>query len=491
MRILILTLSLAAVVAGFRILPEVIAAMKNSEIEWSVQVTNFSADVDVSPTGMDVSRWDATVAVPQSGDIPLSDPEELQSEAEERSPVVANGGPVRQASPLHPQLVTPGNFEYLGAFRPPSSEGMRSKFGFGGWAVTYSPDGDPRGADDGFPGSLYLVGFPPEQMVVELTIPIPRRSHMIDHLGVAEILQPFGDITGGLQELLTGDSTEPFMIGGMQVTGGRLHWTLFKYYNVAGHPFPSHGVSSLRIDSHASVRGLWSLGPVGSSEPQWHSYKHAGYIAEIPTDVAERHLSGRTLMSGLQISTGRSFSSQGPALFAYQLPDVDLPPDSSLDAVPLLWYTEQQPLQGHHPADRWTGAAWVTLGAKQAVVFAGRKAHGDVYYGEPRPGDCYEYKGYHGASYEAQLLFYAPEDLIAAADGRKSAVLIEPWYRWDSQDPGGGPDRFMFRECRRDIGGMTYDRVRKLLYLVEAEAGFTQDDPWEPTPVIHVFRLVH
>ena len=367
---------------------------------------------------------------------------------------------------------------------------MQSKFGYGGWGVAYHPDGDRFGPDDGFPGSLYLVGFRPEQRVAELSIPRPVQTRDLNKVSVATVLQPFGDITGGLQRLLTGDSSEPYQIGGMQVVQGRLHWTLFKYYNVAGHDFPSHGMSSLRIDDLASLQGLWHLGPMQTGDPQWHSYKHAGYITDIPEPAADRLFGGRNLMSGLQISTGLSHSSQGPALFAYRLPDSELKPDSSLDALPLLWYSEERPLTGHHPSDRWTGAAWVKLGERQAVIVVGRKAHGAVHYGEPRPGDCYPYKGYHGSSYEAQMLFYRTEDLADVAAGQQHATQVEPRYRWDSRDSGGSFDRFMFRECRRDIGGMAYDRTHNILYVVEAEAGLTQEDQWEPTPVIHVFRIV-
>ncbi|MEZ6063088.1 MAG: hypothetical protein R3C19_22310 [Planctomycetaceae bacterium] len=195
-------------------------------------------------------------------------------------------------------------------------------------------------------------------------------------------------------------------------------------------------------------------------------------------------------MSGLQISTGLKYSSQGPALYAYELPEPGREPGSSLDAIPLLWYSLQRPLAGHHPSDRWTGAAWLSLSGKQTIVIAGRKAHGEVYYGNPRPTDCYPDKGYHGSSYEVQMLFYTPAELIGAANRRGTATEIDPWYRWDSRTPGGGIDRFMFKDCGRDIGGLTYDRQNNLLYMVEVDAGKTSLDEWEPTPVIHVFRVV-
>lgn len=509
-KVFVVLLNLAAVAVVFRVVPQMIEVVKDgtfdsatpvptaqeSRLNETVPEVDSGYDESLEPSGSgtetlaSVTPRDAdSAAVADFAPGHSATSESPATPDQPAAPSVSALEPIRQEFPLHPKMITPGNFEYLGAIRPPRTQDLKSRFGYGGGAVTWSPNGDPDGPDDGFPGSLYLVGFPPEQMVTELSIPVPVRSRQIDDLSVAELLQPFGDITGGLRSLLTGDSSEPFMIGGMQVTGNRLHWTLFKYYNVSGIDMASHAVSSLKVDSPESVRGLWHLGPAGTGIPQWHSYKHAGYIAAIPSS-AERQLGGKNLMSGLQISTGLMYSSQGPALFAYRLPDPELPPDSSLDAVPLVWYSQAQPLSGHHPADRWTGAAWLTLGDKQVVVVAGRKAHGEVYYGVPRANDCYEDKGYHGSSYEAQLLFYSPEDLISAGQGQKSATGINPVHRWDKTNQGGGIDRFMYRDCRRDIGGMTYDRGRNLLYIVEMDAGYTRDDEYEPIPVIHVFRIV-
>ena len=60
----------------------------------------------------------------------------------------------------------------------------------------------------------------------------------------------------------------------------------------------------------------WHLGPFDSDVPECHAYKHAGYICEAPASAAAA-FGGRTILSGLQISTGLQTSSQGPALFTY------------------------------------------------------------------------------------------------------------------------------------------------------------------------------
>jgi hypothetical protein len=401
----------------------------------------------------------------------------------------ANLPPIRQQSPLHDQMLTPGNFEYLGAFRLPLTDSRGSRFSYGGIGLTFRADGDANGPDDGFRGSLFMVGHRQEQRVAEFSVPKPVISDrkVIDELPVAEVLQPLSDITGGIRQRLSGDSSEPFEIGGLQVVGDRLHWTIFKYYNVTSVDYFSHGASSLDL-SNPQPRGLWHLGPARSGDPRWHSYKHAGYICEVPEPFATQYLGGRNLMSGLQISTGRQMSSQGPALFAYRLQE-QLPRNgASLDALPLLWYPMNRMVNRHHAADLWRGAAWLTVGNKQAVVVVGRKALGPERYGDALPTDCYDYKGYHGSAYEIQLLFYAPGNLVAAS--KKATAAVQPWYRWDASTPGGGIDRFMYQNCGREVGGLAYDRANQLVYISEVEAGRLADNEWELLPIIHTFRLV-
>ncbi|MFN9717225.1 MAG: hypothetical protein ACK58L_00930 [Planctomycetota bacterium] len=399
--------------------------------------------------------------------------------------------PVRHRGGLHDSMITPGNFEYVGAIRPPHIQQNGTTFAYGGWAIAYRSDGDSKGANDGFPGSLYLLGHQEHQKVAELSIPTPVNSRMklADDLPIMDILQPFSDVTDGLLNEMTAGSSEHFHLGGMLVTHGLLHWTMHKYYNVENTDFPSHGTSGLNLQT-SIAEGLWHLGPVNSGRPEFHSYKHAGYIFEIPRSEADRWFGGKSLISGLQISTGLQASSQGPAMFAYALPSSALPHHASIDAIPLVWYAMQEPLAGHHPADRWSGGAWLTLGNKQAVIIIGRKALGDIYYGEARPQDCTSDKGYHGPPYEAQMAFYSPASLIHAAHGKLQPAGLKPWLRWDGNSEGGGLNQYLFDTCNKLIGGMAYDRERNLLYIVQVDAGKTTDNEYETVPIIHVFRII-
>jgi hypothetical protein len=437
-----------------------------------------SSEDDASPAGDAVTTENTSAGADRT-------PEELSP-----IPLSMDSHPIRHRARLHPQMITPGNFEYQGAFRPPHARINGTTFAYGGWALAYRADGDPSGADDVTPGSLFIVGHKTDQKVAEISIPRPVVSPLqrMDDLPVAEVLQPFDDLTDGILDQMNVGSATPFQIGGMLVLGDRIHWTIHKYYNVDGRDFPSHGTSSVTLQ-RPRAEGPWHLGPMNSGVPEWHSYKHAGYIFQIPEPDASAWFRGNNLISGLQISTGLQYSSQGPAMFAYRLPPAGTPVNTSLKALPLAWYSEEVPLATHHPSDRWIGAAWMTLGEKSAVVVIGRKALGEFYYGEARPGDCTQDKGYHGRPYEVEALFYSPASLIQAAHGKLPAHSLQPWLRWDHQFDGGSLSQYMFSTCSQDVGGVTWDPERKLLYLVQISAGFTGDNEFEPLPVIHVFRI--
>lgn len=397
---------------------------------------------------------------------------------------------IRHVAPLHEQMVTPGNFEYLGAFRPPHTDNGKARFSYGGWAMAFHERGDAGGETDGYSGSLFLTGHRQEDLVAEISIPQPVISRSMDELPVASVLQPLSDITAGIREYMTQGSSEPFQIGGLCVVGDRIHWTLYKYYNVQTVDYPSHGVSSLSL-SDPRPEGLWHLGPSNTGRSEWHSYKHAGYIFEIPPDQAQQWwFGGRNLISGLQIATGLNIASHGPAMFAYSLPEGTASKNQDLDALPLAYNDIARPAPDFIPSDRWTGGAWLTLDDKHTVIIVGRKSLGESYYGEARPHDCSSDKGFHGAPYEAQVRFYAPQLLAATAARKTDPTSVVPWDVWDHDSPGGGFHRYLFPTCTQMLGGVAYDRKNNLLYVAQIDAGTTIDQPYASLPAIHVFRIV-
>ncbi len=100
-------------------------------------------------------------------------------------------------------LIQPEDLTYLGAFRLPGESGG-SSWEYSGYAMTYYPNGDPAGPEDGFPGSLFAVGHDQQQFVSEISIPEPIISSAKNpaDLNTAVTLQPFADIRGGLFDYL-------------------------------------------------------------------------------------------------------------------------------------------------------------------------------------------------------------------------------------------------------------------------------------------------
>jgi hypothetical protein len=61
------------------------------------------------------------------------------------------------AAPVQGGRVQPEDLTYLGAFRLPDGPPEIGWY-WGGTAMTYYPEGDPNGPDDGFPGSIFGTG---------------------------------------------------------------------------------------------------------------------------------------------------------------------------------------------------------------------------------------------------------------------------------------------------------------------------------------------
>jgi hypothetical protein len=86
-------------------------------------------------------------------------------------------------------LVSPDDFEYLGAFRLPGGEDRPQTFAYGGNAMTYNPDGN----------SLFIMGhdrmpygdLPDGNQVAEISIPKPVISKNIEDLNTADLSKNF------------------------------------------------------------------------------------------------------------------------------------------------------------------------------------------------------------------------------------------------------------------------------------------------------------
>lgn len=435
------------------------------------------------------------------------------------------------------RLIQPEDFKYLGAFRLPDGGERPATFEYGGITMTYRPDGDPNAADDGFPGSLFVMGHPrlpygelPDgNQIAELTIPAPTMSKNSERLHRATFLQPFRNVA---KDLFAGYQEIPRV--GIEYlnrpeTGPLIHLAWGQHFHEdEGEQIPTHAWIGPKL-SDPSPRGSWFIGSQSF-------YGVNGYLFEVPPAWADEHVGGRPLVTGRFRDGG--WSGQGPALFAYRpwTDDKGTPaaPGSRLEEIPLLRYASSRDtedavsrsLRGYQHADEWEAGAWLTTSTgKTAVLLGGTKGTGDKYwYGwinsagpdlpcvetalvndfpTCRKGDgticppedlkgCEDhndYRGWWGAKLEARLILYDPDELarVAAGDAAPSSPqpyaalsLDEHLILGTSHGEGGmlgtGPQR------RNRVSAIAYDRGNDLLYVLEPFADGVK-------PVVHVWRV--
>ncbi|MCL4691612.1 MAG: hypothetical protein KJ060_03775 [Candidatus Hydrogenedentes bacterium] len=431
-------------------------------------------------------------------------------------------------------LVEPSDFTYLGAFRLPGGEDRPQTFAYGGGAMTCNPNGDPAGAVDGFPGSLYVMGhvrlpygeLPDGNQIAEIGIPAPARSRDPGALPQAEFIQPFRDAAQGLFTEYAEIPRTGMEYLDTPETGPQIHLAWGQHFHEDAQG-PTHAWISPNLAAPAP-QGAWYIG-------DYSLYSVNDYLFAIPEAWAAAHTKGRLLGTGRYRDGG--WSGQGPALYAYRpWNDGGTPaaPGTHLEATALLQYQSSQAsedvvarsLQGYQHADEWEGGAWLTTTTgKTAVLFAGTKGTGAKYwYGWVNPAGpevpCIEtafvndfptcrqangtpcpaadlsgcdghndYRGWWASRMTAMIILYNPDDLARVADGEMEPWEPQPYARLgiDNQlllNPAGIEPEMLGTGVQRRyrVGSVAYDRERDLLYILEPFADNTK-------PVIHIWRI--
>jgi hypothetical protein len=390
------------------------------------------------------------------------------------------------------ELLYPEDLDYLGAFRLPPGEDV-SGWGWGGAALTYYPEGDPGGEPDGFSGSLFGTGHDWYQQVSEVSIPAPvlSKSKQLDELKTAATLQGFHDLRGDLFPHLDYEigrvGLEYLPAQGSQTTG-KLYFT-WSQHVLEDEFAPTHGWSETDFSS-LQPAGPWRLEGVTN-------YATSDYIFTIPEDWAAAYTPGLRLVTGRYRDGG--WSGQGPSLFAYGPWNQGNPPEpgTSLPAVHLLWYGStyvQSPnkMENYHDSDEWNGGAWLTVGDRSAVIFAGTKGVGECWYGfangvvwpqEPPfpevPEPPYDERGWWSTEFIAQIIFYDPVDLARVALGEFEPHQPQPYAVLDVTD-------LLFNhhspQQKYLLGAVAYDRGSNFLYILELFGDGEQ-------PLVHVWQV--
>ncbi|MBP8001568.1 MAG: hypothetical protein KA314_17610 [Chloroflexi bacterium] len=403
--------------------------------------------------------------------------------------------------PANPtRLLQPDELIYQGAFLLPPGDA----WDYSGYAMTYFPGGDPDGSEDGFPGSLFVLGHDHQQMVAEITIPIPVITTDAAALNTAITLQPFADITGGMfgeMEIPRAGLAYLPPIGAQ--SSGKLYFTWGQHFQFEATP--SHGWAELDL-SNPDPAGPWFVG-------EYTNYVLNDYLFEIPEDWAA------TYVSGLRLATGRfrdgRWGGLGPALFAIAPWLEGNPPTAYTrlnQVVPLLLYGENVPgspeidvsqgfqMVGYAEPDEWSGGAWLTHDEKSALVFVGTKAMGRTWYGFSNgveyptgsdPNEVYpevppwphDERGWWSEDIQAQIIFFNPDDLAAVAQGHMASWEPQPYAVLELTDFLFSPG-FDFENHKHHLmGDVAFDRDNGLLYLIERRALPKGES------VVHVFKI--
>ncbi len=450
--------------------------------------------------------------------------------------VVTTFLPLVSTQPTPGDVVMPADFEYIGAFRLTGGAGRPRTFAYGGNAMTFNPDGDPSGAQDGLPGSLFVMGHdriaygevPDGNQVAEINIPVPVISRNIENLNTAEFIQEFQNVAAG--HFAEYDEIPKV---GMQYlnrpeTGAKIHIAWGEH--LQSEQFPTHGWFNPTL-STPDFQGEWFIG-------NQDLYSVNGYMFEIPAAWADAYAGGRVLATGRMRDGGQG--GMGPTIFAYRPWQADgspPPAGTRLEEVTLLLYenaynTEDivRAMNGYQHPDSWEGGAWITTpSGKQAVLFAGTKSNGAKYwYGYINPGGpelacvdadvtdfttcrnadgsacspadfsgccsaeagaCVSNRGWWTTRFDAELILFDPNDLAKVANGQMESWQPQPYAvididerlylnppEWDLVELGWGDQR------RARIGDVSYDRQSGLLYVLELYADGAM-------PIIHVWQI--
>jgi hypothetical protein len=433
-------------------------------------------------------------------------------------------------------VLQPTDLEYLGAFRLPDDGDRPRTFAYGGGAMTYNPDGDASGPDDGFAGTLFIMGhtrmaygeLPDGNQVAEVSIPVPISSSDLNALNTAAFLQGFSDVAQGYFTSLDEIPRNAMLYLDTPATGPLIHLAWGQHFQEdAEDTIASHAWFSPDL-SEPNMQGFWFIG-------NQSLYSVNGYMLEIPSPWADLYAEGKYIGTGRFKDGG--WSGMGPALFAYRPWTESGAPAANgthLAETPLLLYEKStntsdivHALNGYQHADEWEGGAWLTTsGGKSAVVFAGNKGTGAKYWygfinpaGPETPCVFGEYvgqfpvcrladgtacpdapdliecsghtseRGWWSSRFEAQLIFYDPGDLARVATGQMQTWEPQPYAMLNIDDhlflnPAGTDVEMIGSGIQRRyrIGDVAYDRANGRLFVLELFA----DDA---KPVVHVWQI--
>ena len=441
-----------------------------------------------------------------------------------------------------PKIIPSKDMTYLGAFKlPPPPSGYGYPGGDGGAdglkGLEYYPHVVPSDPPDGtlivllVKKGAYWNKFPAKYSIVT-----PVKSKVLANLNTASLIHPPADIAGTAQHFpgytQVGD-IHYLPAKGSQSTG-KLYWSVYSSYSCDMYQFCNgqFGWAETNFDSFNS-QGMWRFRSTAAGSNAICPFV-GKYLFHAPQAWADLYTGGKSLLAGYTRSGGSR--TMGPPVFAFApwlscggTPincDTNPPPDARnnatllghedpspahvLDQIYIMGYGGM-PTSGAPPVhalktngiddwgidDFYTSARWITLGSKQAVIFAGVKmlrylkdynwTYASLWYPWANMAG-YGEGGYKDIPSIPALWFFDVDDITAATctaqTSRPSACSgIPAKQRYDVQAYRRVDlNPFLFNYgTLHGLMGMAYDETNKKMYLEELIDSNTE--------VIHVFRL--
>lgn len=362
-------------------------------------------------------------------------------------------------------LIQKPDLEYIGSFALPSMEAGTSRFGYGGHAII--PYTDSLGRT-----SLYIQGHDQRPGQVAQVAVSSRLSKSFDYsqLEVAELLQPFAEVTdGSLSSKLGITSPDGASVYGLFPYKDKLIVSATEYYGCTQSM--THGVSSLDLSRTNDFAGFFQVD--GAANPR----AIAGPMAEVP--AAWRTLLGGSLLTGNWGIPIVGCNSAGPALTAFDPEDLGV--KTPVPGSTLLFHSLEHPLcegaQCSFPDPEAHTSALYNLSsgfggvafpeATRSVLIFGRQGTGTYCYGTPDAcgGDpaAPDAKGPHAYPYRYQIWAYDAKDLLRVKEGTLKPYEPRPYSVWTVADLDG-----WVGAGNANIEGAGYDNKSGRWYITTA-----------------------
>ena len=360
---------------------------------------------------------------------------------------------------------TQADLVYQGAFKVPSGNpgggGQAAAYAYPGGPIEYNPANN----------SLYYVGHAYDWRVAEIAIPVVVNTTNLASLNTATIIQHLVDPLEGQRDEIN-PGVVGSSLGGLFIYGGELYVTAFTYYDAGYSAVKSHFKRPLNLSTTGEVVGAWRVN--GDLNPGFVS----AYMCQVP--VAHQATIGKPALTGNNSLSIIHRTSWGPAAFGFDPAAIGV-----TEPVPvnnLVYYDTDNPTLGGYSDTNlmWNGATMIRgilfpVGY-DSVLFFGRHGIGPYCYGtgvecgDPSSND----KGNHAYPYVHQVWQYDVADLVSVKNGTANPWDFTPTI-WNFDLP--------FQTPTRRLGGVAYDSINNLVYLVQYSAA------GNGYPLIQVFEI--